>query len=29
MTCWRRLRDSQHVGIWDLTHFRVAELAFS
>ena len=21
MTCWRRLRDWQHAGIWDLTHF--------
>jgi len=20
MTCWRRLRDWQHAGIWDLTH---------
>ena len=20
-TCWRRLRDWQHAGIWDLTHF--------
>jgi transposase len=21
MTCWRRLRDWQHEGIWDLMHF--------
>jgi len=21
MTCWRRLRDWQHAGIWDLMHF--------
>src|SRR5260370_24683481 len=21
MTCWRRLRDWQYAGIWDLTHF--------
>src|ERR1700680_2099245 len=21
MTCWRRLRDWQTAGIWDLTHF--------
>ena len=21
MTCWRRLRDWQHAGLWDLTHF--------
>jgi transposase len=21
MTCWRRLRDWQHAGIWDLIHF--------
>jgi hypothetical protein len=21
MTCWRRLRDWQQAGIWDLTHF--------
>ena len=21
MTCWRRLRDWQLAGIWDLTHF--------
>ena len=21
MTCWRRLRDWQHAGIWDLMHY--------
>jgi transposase len=21
MTCWRRLHDWQHAGIWDLIHF--------
>src|SRR5258708_19615712 len=21
MTCWRRLRDWQHAGVWDLTQF--------
>jgi len=21
MTCWRRLRDWQHEGIWDWVHF--------
>jgi transposase len=24
MTCWRRLRDWQYAGIWDLTHFVLA-----
>src|SRR2546426_10715577 len=23
MTCWRRLRDWQQVGLWDLMHFAV------
>ena len=23
MTCWRRLRDWQHEGIWDLLHFAL------
>ena len=27
MTCWRRLRDWQQAGIWDLMHFRAVELA--
>src|SRR2546426_1244823 len=27
MTCWRRLRDWQEAGIWQLMHFVVAGLA--
>jgi transposase len=23
MTCWRRLRDWQYAGIWDLIHFAL------
>jgi transposase len=23
MTCWRRLRDWQHAGVWDLIHFAL------
>jgi transposase len=23
MTCWRRLRDWQHAGLWDLIHFSL------
>lgn len=25
MTCWRRLRDWQHAGIWDLMHFALLD----
>jgi len=25
MTCWRRLRDWQHAGIWDLIHFALVD----
>lgn len=25
MTCWRRLRDWQQVGIWDLIHFALLD----
>ena len=25
MTCWRRLRDWQHDGIWDLIHFALLD----
>ena len=25
MTCWRRLRDWQEVGIWDLIHFALLD----
>ncbi len=29
MTCWRRLRDWQHAGIWDLIHFVLLNWAFA
>jgi hypothetical protein len=25
MTCWRRLRDSQQEGIWNLMHFAMLD----
>jgi transposase len=25
MTCWRRLRDWQLAGVWDLTHFALLD----
>lgn len=25
MTCWRRLRDWQEAGIWDLVHFALLD----
>ena len=25
MTCWRRLRDWQRAGVWDLTHFALLD----
>jgi transposase len=25
MTCWRRLRDWQDAGIWDLMHFALLD----
>jgi transposase len=25
MTCWRRLRDWQHAGVWDLIHFALLD----
>ena len=27
MTCWRRVRDWQQAGVWDLIHFSLAGLA--
>jgi transposase len=29
MSCWRRLRDWQQAGVWDLISLRAAELAFA
>jgi hypothetical protein len=25
MTCWRRLRDWQQAGVWDLIHFALLD----
>jgi hypothetical protein len=25
MTCWRRLRDCQQSGVWDLIHFALLD----
>ena len=25
MTCWRRLRDWQRAGVWDLIHFALLD----
>jgi hypothetical protein len=27
MTCWRRLRDWQRTGVWDLIHFVLLEIS--
>jgi transposase len=28
MTCWRRVRDWQQAGVWDLIHFALLDEAF-